>query len=644
MTDHHNHSSQSDDLIEPKHLEEPSENYFSEILNNSSDSPQKISGDDLEVNPNDESNEYEEELKSSTLHQMFKQDSFGSTWDLIPWEDIKDYRVTYRLEIFLKFFWLYFTFFFLLGPLLPLLASRVSSTLNLDFFRNVGLWGFTRKCSLGNFTMFLAHAIATPLFFLYQFQEQGTGREAIGLVEVTFMYVGIFLKVIHMANKFAIMSNERLAHYLKTRLSGRQLCREIYEGAWLMQSEDLVYDEIVDALLRYDVELRTFNFSFLVDVNENTAERIIGHMVRLSQYHTRDWVPFESEPLYPTEGKCSYYGVFVFFDILKNFEKGKNRKKHILVESVYGFIIGFIPLIYRAITVTPYVYTDLVTWITALALLYNNAWNTYRFSYLICSTFLCDLQRKKYCLIQAAHLMTAKNGEELFSVNKLLPTIDLFCPYNLKAWSILRHMSLDYGKRFKYRVEGLFTMLFICFLAQFILLTLGAFHVIKFNQISMLILLFKTGNEFLIIISILILGASINGTFNFHMNILERAKKIALDMFYYSKYYDESSIKDSTNAVVKFGFYQKSLYFDSLHEANPDLSLAEMENIYEEKTMVTVRVFERNVEELKNDQKLNPFQIMGINISYSLLQSAAMGLASVMGIAIQSYVEKSGAS
>ena len=66
---------------------------------------------------------------------------------------------------------------------------------------------------------------------------------------------------------------------------------------------------------------------------------------------------------------------------------------------------------------------------------------------------LHDLHRKYCLMIQLSFLIKPRKWEKYSSYCKQLPTIQLVSKNSLKAWSALRNIVIDYGKRFFIRVE-----------------------------------------------------------------------------------------------------------------------------------------------------------------------------------------------
>ena len=135
-----------------------------------------------------------------------------------------------------------------------------------------------------------------------------------------------------------------------------------------------------------------------------------------------------------------------------------------------------------------------------------------------------DYKRKLFCM-EALSAVITPDKSHLEQVFKIIPSINIFSPSNIKSWMYLRLISMDVGQRYMKKIESYASlMISIGFILVFLLL-LGNFKIIKnfsFHENTVTFLMGYTDASILsiVIFRMMLLGKKLNDYFEIHKSEL----------------------------------------------------------------------------------------------------------------------------
>ena len=222
----------------------------------------------------------------------------------------------------------------------------------------------------------------------------------------------------------------------------------------------------------------------------------------------------ESDENFKHEQNSQYYGVFVIFELIKSFLKRRNYTKVVVFSSLYSLFRISLMFYFRYREKTTIIGENLGDIISITLISYN----LFCFCFIIvsyCVSLIFSLNLKSYLMKQCSFLISPKRTLEYREI-KLLPTMNIYCPFNLKAWCYIRKICLDYGQKFSYRIEAFLTLSILTVLIFIIILILELFNKIELENSIKIVILSDTICIIIILTLALIGGAHINDHFRFN--------------------------------------------------------------------------------------------------------------------------------
>ena len=211
------------------------------------------------------------------------------------------------------------------------------------------------------------------------------------------------------------------------------------------------------------------------------------------------------------EKRVQYYGVFIIFELIKNFQKRMNFNKISIAVKVISALRVSIFFFFRKKQKGNIIGNNISEIISIILLTINNFLFNVNIQQ-VCFTINQNLHLKSYLMKQCSYMISPQRNLE-YKEKKLLPTLNIYCPYNLKGWSYIRKISLDYAKKFSNRLEIFLSFLIIYIFIAIILLALEIFDAISFDITTKVILFYDIFILTIILTLALIAGAFINDHF-----------------------------------------------------------------------------------------------------------------------------------
>ena len=237
-----------------------------------------------------------------------------------------------------------------------------------------------------------------------------------------------------------------------------------------------------------------------------------------------------------------------------------------------------------------------------------------------------DFSRKLfYMKLMTALIDTSKNyNSDLYC--HYMPTLNVLDYNNIRRWHKIRTLSLDFGKKYTYRIFVYWSVLLVFFWIMGAYLLLWFFKIVKLDLTWPVYVIAST--EILMSLGILfwfiILGAKINSYFDIHKGILLQLKISLWEVKKrYSKRYSLLESKTSFNSrsvenLVKFlktYNYSKNQRNQAIDEAIEAIDI-----------VIQKLEFEKENEEMK---------ILGIKLTNQLVQKIYTGAISLLFIVAQ---------
>jgi hypothetical protein len=159
----------------------------------------------------------------------------------------------------------------------------------------------------------------------------------------------------------------------------------------------------------------------------------------------------------------------------------------------------------------------------------------------------------------------------------------------------------------------------------------GVFQVIHFKEIAFLVGLFSD----VILMSILFMmilyqGAIINTKYKEHIEILRSNKSIIADLFTNRNIYFSQKYVSNTYIYRKIVEKMQQRKFENIEQLGFELKLA-------------LRSYDELINDLQNEEQMAPFKILGITVTFGILESIFIGIVSGLST-IVGYISTIGKS
>ncbi|EWS71846.1 transmembrane protein, putative (macronuclear) [Tetrahymena thermophila SB210] len=518
----------------------------------------------------------------------------------------KSYFAKFRWNYFFEFTFYHILFYIICGPLSVLIIKRFGKSLpNNLIFSMISLPLFYQTI------FFLFTFCSYALYYLMDCPNiyfQAEVMMEIAVVISRCLVIGI---------KYAMYDPVKIKVIKQHNLTLEEIYSDFYLASWANQTDKIIHDETYFCLRAYDIDPSMFFLEFMCDLDLETIQNDQQYLKDLEKWHSTK--PFVSENSTITvPDQASLFG----YTIMKEFVVKFKEDNLFIYKYVYYFCQGFgiykaiLPIVFRLIEGK---YPSSYQW-QEYVIMIGVAWNT-RQIYFYCVLQLMygflDIKRKVFQQYQLAFMISPRKPRNIDSF-KIYPTINIFKIETLKAWQLIRQVCLEYGKSYFLRVQALFSIFFIIMLILITLLGLGTFKVIKLEACFVVIILSDTAFLFLIILMLCYYCSQVNESFQKHQNILRQNKSIIGDIYRNKQKFFKEDYK-SHSFIYNIGISKIQQEAKYKSQGNPITYTQEL-----------LRDYEDQIQDVKFDSINHPIKLLGIKITFGLIQSVVISLLSII--------------
>jgi len=532
-----------------------------------------------------------------------------------------EHDIYLRPEIFCEFLVLHLLFYFLLGPLIILLAPLVGTHL----LRNQSFLGLKSSVMRQYIEFF-----ATALFITVFYATKTAGLEA---TEVYMMVVAVFIRIICISSKYAYQSECSL-RILRTRtLTDQQINDHLpFIPEWRKQREALIKDEFCSAMMRLQIEKPLFSFVFLENPSLNKQRSFAEGVRSLQQIQEAESEGFGSaEPNFEAS-KPRVDGFRLAFEFLRKARKVRFQRLSMLCMLV-SVLRALIPTFYRLYEIK---YQDkdipLLTekpYAAIILFLINTVF--FWMNLVIIAVVIEDLRTKIFCLKQVGYMITPKNLCPSTD-GKLSPTMNIFDAVSLKAWLDLRKLVNDYGKKYILRNNFNVTasLLFYGFVIAVLLLRLLGIINIYNDPLLLVLFSYESVVFFVIFLLAIIGGACINDQYKVHKGLLKKVKSVISNFQKLSHLYVGENAIEPDNPVYKEG----------LKLLKQELGNEDLEAKLVARAQKLMSILDEVMDDLSYEETTAPFTVMGTAVNFNVVKSLLITVASLLFAISQRFLGK----
>ena len=541
-----------------------------------------------------------------------------------------EHHCKFSWRYFVEFFTYHFMFYFVLGPLFPLVFLPITG---VSLMRNMGFWGlrYPLFIQLGNWLLIV---LVVGIVIINPHWNQGE-RPIVSIIDVYSVIVLTLLRISNISSKYATYTPEKLAYLRHNVATGRELMWDQLFGDWLGQSDEKIIEEIESAVKRNEIDLNLLMVYFLRPPDQATLDRL---MSKNTNFRNRNKTLFqrdqemgernnsitrpEQNPDEHEEGKHQIFGVAIIHDLLERFRENKNFRKLMILCIVVSLARGAIPWFsFRT--------TGLLgcweTWVIALFLSFGIS-----FIYFQTTVFFAladvDTSRKIFLETQLGYMITPRKYGGTEGEKKIFPTTNFLCPRHLRGWNLLRKIGRDYGYKYSLREANNLGWAAVLFFLLAILLALDFFKIIEIGKwingaatytSFQLIVLFDVLCFFTLLMRELVLGIKLNKFYKIHKNNFEEMQIFISDIARKTEWYFN---KNLTPKNYLYSFIVD--HFKSECRNSRGLSV----NKRLEDLLSTMKEINRD---LQFEETHRPFTVLGFEPSTYLLRTIGIGVASL---------------
>ena len=484
-------------------------------------------------------------------------------------------RISFRFSIFLKYF-SYHLIFFTLGPVGSLCISLCEGYYSVY---NMGFWGCTRT-----FAMQISHYSLLWIGIILLLLSDDISE--IDCAAAAFMTI---LRSFIISCRYAYTPQTILNSYKKYRWSLKKRENEFLVQGWIFLKDKLIDKEIMTALVRSQIEVNTFSFTFLHSLTPQW-QGMLSHSFwqKVKRYSTvknmrRSTVfslpkdvlrEMQKEEDEETSRRCksinlgksceiSYSGR-ILADILLQLSNTIKTPKFTMICLLFIAIInGFVPIFSRSVLdtnseLTPfgYSYSFLPITYTILMIILNIFAGYINFMFLVLGVL--DFRRRLF-INRLLNRLIDKNVAHVEILPKTyidlnnIPFINIFMSQSIINWLKLKILMRHLGDKFLKRICAYVETFFVLYSGTFIFLFLVAFDIISTVKLSItfltfacLQLLFVSG----IIFSYIWIGAKNNNQYSSEIYFWNRHMTTLQDM----SYNYQSLLEYSEDNLMEFSY------------------------------------------------------------------------------------------
>ncbi|KAL4483556.1 hypothetical protein ABPG72_016837 [Tetrahymena utriculariae] len=543
-------------------------------------------------------NYFQEDRKSTEqlLYERAKKDP----------KNIKNYFIKFRFGQFFEFFIIHFLYFFLIGPLIiPFLRFRGKA-----LAKNLLLYGWN-KPAFFQFLFFIINI--TNIIFFFSFKNSTVKLE----IEIINNISVVLCRCVLIACKYATFDPLTIKLIKEFTQEYTQIVSEFFLTDWVKQSPKIVGDQIYFVQRTLDIDPGLFYIQFITEPEKYTIERMskCQEEMKKALQNKKDATTKISPPIALIKDTDQLYcGYTILYDMVSKFQNRCSILTKHLNKFVYIFSLerALAPILYNCLQNPHNPYGNWHEYYIAITSAYQ-VFSLYFIGGSIMIGGLIDMLRKLYMLRQLTFMISPNKLRNL-EMKKIYPTINIFRSVNLKGWSLMRQVAMEYGKPYLLRVQGFFFYLGFWVAGNLVQIVLGQFGIIPQNAAQMIQNYSDLIFTLTILFAMLITGAKINELFELQDNILTSNKTVVTDMLLVGKKYIQVP-KKSQNYV-----YNKAL--EKITEISSTNFTEYVNNL--------INQYDNHIEELVYDSENNPFTLFGVKVTFVILHSIAIAVASVL--------------
>ena len=560
--------------------------------------------------------------------------------------DIIELENTFKCLIFFEFFLYHLLFFFIFGPLLPLLCYPF--TRSLSRFRNMFFWGFSWNFLSQILLHFLCFSSIFGFFFL--------NSPNIYKIELFGLLIAVILRISVISVKYASFSGTKLRYFKNLDLTASEIKSE-YIFTWYLQTDYSIDKELYTSILKNNVDSSVFRVFFLKDLKPQLIRQLSFDEEEIES-------PFSSGN---STGKNSNINtnflteVFVkSFDLVKKsllsrkmeesesysgyllarFLVKDNRDLQFSIKSIFSlaFLLAFIqagiPFFFRISSINAIFPPDSMEVLVILCIFFGNLYfNSVNLCILIYGVFEYD--RPISLLSQISNLLSTQRVSEYYR-KKTLPTVNIFCGVSYKCCSDLNKIFRSYGEKFFKRIEmtlGIF-LFYNSFMAILSILAIYGLLGSLNSGVNLAFIAFGMFVMFFTIFLSLRKGAIINEFYDIHRDILKHNKDVISDLVNLYRVYFEFEGLEYDNEIYYMGVTTLMKHFkDAPKEARKSAILEHLNTL--------INMNNDFIEQLQFSKERRPFKILGIPATNGVIKSLLAGLGTILVAGLQKILANS---
>ena len=552
----------------------------------------------------------------TTSFQTTRASGFGSFRDM----DVKT-----DMKVFLKFLAYHLLYFWLLGPLTPLIFLPFGFDENYYLFYNISMIPRLEGSSflfVGNY--------ACTLLTIYLWWTNGAASNSLELLYSTLTQV--FLLVSSISIKYSTFSEYQLLMLRQHKLGNKELLKEKIMENWRRQDDASIDEWIEDGVKYGKIQRSIFAIRFLVSPKPKLLQafRLIEQGRRFSLQKLRKKMSQNTTIMEDggneliteeIERDRSYFKGHVIFRFILS-KRWTDFNMHMLISVIVVLIRIVIPLCGDRIIVDGHNFLEKLRF---NPILLTVEFNLLFFVFLNGANYwqaIIDIKRKKKVLNQLNYMVKIYADK---SKKTSLPIIDLFDKTSIYGWRSLYTVNQEYGKKFFARHR-----MFLPFVLLVLVVDIGC-----------LFFILKT------------LATNQKDENSFYQNLFLVAQRMYLDVIIFLGMtilmcLEAASFNSSYNEPVEMlriiiekletiKNFHREIQHDEMVENDPIFLILfnEAKEVYqpdqlEEKLKDLIEYYKTTIHSLEIEKYENELTIMGVRITQRLLSSGLAVLAPLL--------------
>lgn len=533
-----------------------------------------------------------------------------------PFRDIFDNSTDFNLSIFIEISIYHVLFFAVLGPLVSFVIFLRYQKMTLA--RNLGFWGNNRNLYVQTM-LFLVIFIA--LFGFLYFKVS-----IITPIEIFMLFGGCVIRSFVIAIKYALFPAKKM-DYVKNKLLTIEDVTSEYLLLWLNQTEEAVEQELMNTIIRNNIDEDLFLFFFLRPLKLDLLQGVTK-MTPWEEKFRKNNKRITAQQIVGMDDAIYGYSIARYL-IREDAKKKKVGKTVYKLSIILSGIHAVIPVVYRVIiNSTVFGINTVEKTIGACLFMGNIVFYFFNFLFILIGIFEYDRQIK--LLSQLSNLLATKKVEK-YHTKKIFPTINIFCAMSFRSWYTLNLMARDYGKKYQKRVDMYMAVFVLYYLIVGFACILSIFNMVpRFPLIYFVLMGFEMLVFFTIVFMVLFKGAIINDHFVLHQTLLNDLRTITNDFITMDQVYFNNKNFVPKNEVYLLGKENIKVYLEHFYgtgETRPERELRERYF----KNLLSINKFISN--QLAFEYQNKPFKVLGIPATAATIQSFLAGIGTAATIA-----------